>query len=406
MPSTQGQSGATAGELALHAHRYLLRAGLSIANVFAWIFVFQFFYLISNNVARSLIGVVLLYGLSQGVTIVLTPLSAMHLRRGSKHALIWGTLVAAFAYVMLGGFLGGFFSTDQPLWGAAAFAVLIGVYRAVYWVPYHLVAAAASSTGSERQNRRLIYEVIIALLPLFAGLTLMEVPFAPLRLLFGAAALIALSILPALLLPDKREHYSWSYRYTFQQLLRPKHSALVLTAFFDGLQGAALFLIWPLSVFLILEWSYATVGLVFSLTLLLVILARGIYARFLSHYKMERSSVIAVFAISGWVARLAAGTPIGIIVADTYSYASQPLRGTMADPFTFEQSTDRGAFVDEYTVLKEISLSVGRIAMCMLVGFLALATPIPVALAAALVLAAFASGISVALARVTPASVH
>ena len=382
-------------EFTLHGHRYLLRAGLSLVNVFAWIFVFEYFYLVSANMGRALAATALLYGFAQFMTIVATPMAAAHLQRGTKHSIIWGTVCAASAFVLLGATLSGYFNMPFA-WGVVGFAVLLGMYRALYWVPYQV-------TRSETQPHlymKAYLEILIALMPLFAGLTLGAAAFAEGRLLFGAAVLILLSIVPALFLSDKRERFSWPYVYTFKQLLRRKNNGLVLESFLEGLQGAALFLVWPLAVFLILEWSYVTLGLVFSVSLLLILLLRRVYRWLARSYGLENSAAVhAVLVISGWVGRLAAGTPVGVVIADAYSYTTASERGTRLDPFSFEHASDRGAFVDEYTALKEIALAAGRIMLCLVVFSLAFTFSLPVVFAVALTIAATASGIGVLVAR-------
>lgn len=401
-------------ESALHAHRLLLRAGLSIANVFAWIFVFEYFYVLSGETARALAATVLLYALAQLVTIVATPVSAAHLQRGIKHSLIWGVVFLGSAFVVLGATLGGYFSANLPTealaqagggsvlggntfaWEIAGFAVLFGAYRALYWVPYTLSVAEIKP----HLHMRAYFEVLIALMPLFAGLTIASVAFAEGRLLFGAAILIAFSALPVLFLHDTRERFSWPYVYTFRQLWKRKNHGPVLQSLLEGLQGAALFLVWPLAVFLIVEWSYLALGFVFSMTLLFILLLRRVYSWMLGSFRLRDSTTVhVVIAVSGWVARLAAGTPIGIIIADAYSYTTQPERGTRVDPFSFEHASDRGSFIDEYTVLKEIALGIGKIMLCVIIFLLAFIFSLPVVFAIALGIAAAAAGVSVLVAR-------
>ena len=383
--------------LALDAHRFVLRAGLAMGNVFAWILIYDYLAALSGSGPRAIAGTAILYALSQGITIVFTPIAAGHLRTSSRRSLVWGVVFATAAFVLLGATFSGTFAAISPAWGVAYFAILFGIYRALYFVPYQLIRAA---TPKDEFRMPVIYEILVALMPLFAGLTITTVPFGILHIVFGTATLIAFSLLPALWVTDRHERFSWPYVYTFKQILNRNHSGLVVQSFFDGLEGAALFLVWPLAIFLILGSSYGTLGVVFSLTLLFILLSRRLFRRLLSTFRIEGSvPVRVVINVSGWVMRFAAGTPVCVIVADAYSYATQHPRGTSVDPFAFEQSADRGAFVDEYTALKEIVLCVGRIAMCIVIGALALAVPLPIAFAAALALAAFASGISVMLAR-------
>src|SRR3989344_4285347 len=91
----------------LHVHRFLFRTGLSIANTFAWIFVFQYFAVMTRTIPDALIATLAMYVIGQAVTILLTPVSAAHLRRGTKHSLIFGVLLAGAAYISLGATLSG-----------------------------------------------------------------------------------------------------------------------------------------------------------------------------------------------------------------------------------------------------------------------------------------------------------
>src|SRR3989338_11144107 len=177
----------------LHVHRFLFRTGLSIANAFAWIFVFQYFTVITRTIPDALIATLAMYCVGQAVTILLTPVSAAHLRRGSKHSLVFGALLAGAAYVALGATLYGIIDGEPIGWGMAVFAVLLGAYRALYWIPYQL---RASTEIHGRTRLPAVYEVLIALMPAFAGITMAVVPYAPLRLLFGSAVLIGMSLVP------------------------------------------------------------------------------------------------------------------------------------------------------------------------------------------------------------------
>lgn len=395
-------------ESALHAHRLLLRVGLSLAHIFAWIFVFEYFFVLTGSeesvaasAARAIAATVALYGFAQLITIIATPMSAAHLQRGVRRSIIWGVLSASAAFVFLGGALSGYFNTPA-LWGVVAFAVLLGLYRALYWVPYTI-----SRTDQPHMHMRAYLEVLVAFMPLFAGLTISSVAFAEGRLLFGAAALLIISLLPLAFLTDTRERYSWSYVYTFKQLFREKNHGLVLQSILEGLQGTALFLIWPLAIFLIFEWSYLTLGLVFTLTLLFILLLRRLYRWMMRSSSLgESPTVHTVLAVSGWIARLAAGTPAGVIVANVYAFTTDPERGTHFDPASFEHVSDRGAFLDEYTALKEIGAAAGRIMLCGVVFFITPLFPVVIVFGIALVVAALAAGLAVLIARRESAPVY
>ena len=381
----------------LHAHRFLFRVGLSLANVFAWIFVYQYFLLLSDTAKGALLSTIFMYCIAQITTIILTPFSAAHLRRSVKNSLVFGALLASAAYIYLGAALGDTLNSEPLGWGIVIFALLLGAYRAIYWIPYQL---QATTDSRERFRIPIIYETVIALMPAFAGATLVLLPFAPLRLLFGAALLLIVSIIPLIYLHDAVEGFSWNYGETFQQLFAGRHRTILSSSFIQGLQGAVLFLLWPIAAFLIVGSDYETLGIVLSATLLAVMILRWFYRWFSRGTVLENSAPIhATFSVSGWILRLFAGTPFAIFFADSYSYVSEPKRAYNIDPFVFEQSADQGSFIDEYTALKEMGLALGRIFASLLFGLFLLWTTLAFAFACMLILAAIASVASVIIER-------
>ncbi|MEK7107318.1 MAG: hypothetical protein AAB899_03985, partial [Patescibacteria group bacterium] len=349
----------------LHVHRFLFRVGLSIANAFAWIFVLQYFAAITNTLSDALIATLAMYGIGQAVTILLTPISAAHLRRGTKHSLVFGALIAAAAYVTLGATLSntlgggpiGLVSApvDGPTgWGIAVFAILLGAYRALYWVPYEL---RASTEVHGRSRLPIVYEVLIALMPAFAGITMAVVPYAPLRLLFGSAVLIGVSLVPIMALRDYFEKFSWHYMETFRQLFRPGNRRILSASLSGGLQGAVLFLVWPIYVFFLVGSNYKMLGAILSATFLAVLLLRYAYRRLARRMRFERSTTVHIaFSMSGWLMRIFVGSPLGVIFADSYSHVGAPRTSHSIDALTSEQYADNGSFIDEYTALKEMGL--------------------------------------------------
>jgi hypothetical protein len=382
----------------LHTHRLLMRLGFSMAMMFAWIFTFQYFLSASDSLSGAFIGAITVYALSQAIMMLLTPFSAAHLRHGVKRSMVFGSCVAAAALIVLGGTFAGYFSDPQG-WGILLFGFLLGAYRALYWIPYRLQAAHASSGPNA------FYEFLVALMPAFAGATLTSVALGPLRLLFGAAAFMLFSIIPLFPLEDIHERFSWSYGNTFRKLFDERNRVLASRAVLDGIESTALFLLWPLSVFLIVGRSYIIMGLIMSTSLVLVLLLRGFYRRTLAAVLARRSVALDVaFSMSGWILRLAAGTPLAVVFADSYSYVSAPFGAP--EVLSSEHTSDAGSYLDEYTALQEIGLGLGRIVMCAFAGLLILFAPLPVALALSLIGAAVSAGFAAYLAHGVRASAY
>ncbi|MDO8522181.1 MAG: hypothetical protein Q7S08_02750, partial [bacterium] len=338
----------------LHVHRFLFRTGLSIANTFAWIFVFQYFALLTRTIPDALVATLAMYCVGQAVTVLLTPVSAAHLRRGSKHSLVFGALLAGGAYITLGATLYGVIDGEPVGWGIAVFAILLGAYRALYWIPYQLRRAGRSPdftsgllTPTEAHGRArlpVVYELLIALMPAFAGITMAVIPYAPLRLLFGSAVLIGMSLVPVLAIREYFERFAWDYKETFRQLFKRSNRRSLSASVSGGLQGTVLFLVWPISVFFIVGSDYKMLGAILSATFIAILLLRYAYRHLATRMKFERSVPVGVaFYVSGWLIRLFVGSPVGVILADSYSHISSPRSSHSIDAPAFEQSADNGS---------------------------------------------------------------
>lgn len=371
---------------ALAAHRFLFRFSFAGINIFSWIFAFQYFFLVEPDIAHAFVRTALLYALSQTITCLTTPYAARLLRLGARRALLFATVVAASSFVVLGAAFAGFWGGSYIPAALAVFACGLGFYRALYWIPYEIEVEA---TGASRRTR--FAEVCIALAPLLGGLFVVSMPLGPVSLLFAGAAIILFATIPVFFLREVRERFSWGYRETFGQLVEPANRGIVVRTVFEGVSGAALLLFWPLAIFILTGWSYEMLGIILSLTFVVAILGRPLVRRGMRTMSSHNSlGMNVMFAFTPWVLRMLVATPLGVIGVDSYFYTTAPRRIGL-DPLTYEQVADAGSFVDEFTALKEMSLSLGRILMCIVAAVCALSFTLPVAFIAIFIVAAIAS---------------
>ena len=211
-------------------------------------------------------------------------------------------------------------------------------------------------------------------------------------------------LLPILLTPDRYEGFSWGYRETFGQLIGRAHRRIVLSSIADGIQGVALLLIWPLAIFLVVAWSYELLGLILSFTLLVILAIRQIHIGRGRRLRLLSSLPVRVAIVSSaWIGRMLVFDPASIIIADAYLHAGDPKIST--DHGTFEQTSDAGHFIDEYTVVRETGLLIGRILLCIIFAWAASALSLYAAFGTAFVVAGLAAGLSVIIASTTQSSV-
>lgn len=368
-------------------HRALVRTVLAAVSVYVWIFIFQYFYVSNASVAVGLYATVLVYALAQVVTVLLTPLSASRTRYGFRRMLVYAMLSLATAYAILAASFSGYGGSLG--WGIWAFAVLVGAYRALYWVPYSITHAARA--------RRFSYgELFLALIPAIVGLLLAASPIAPIALLCIAAILSLIAILPLAGMREVYEAYAWGYRETFHELFSPERRTLLWRSIAAGIEGAALLLLWPLVIFLLLGWSYFALGLVLTVTFLITMGLR-IFLR--KRFESFSTPVQALVAASAWVLRLGVASAGAIVLVDTYFYVSSRVPGRSIDTTSMEQMADNATYIDEHTALKEMGLALGRLVLCLIVAPLVWHVALSAVFIAAFTIAALAAAFSVVAAR-------
>ena len=380
-------------ERVLWMHRFLLRTAFAVSNVFGWIFVFEYFFAIQSEIGIAFSRTVLMYAFVSTVTCLLVPFSATKLRKGMRSQMMWGVVFVAIAYTLLGATFTGLFGIYSFV-AVVGFGICMGVYRALYWIPYEVERYALG-----KRRARLLYEILIALAPVSAGYLMLWGSVPESMLLFGAVVLMILSLLPLMIIPDTYESFVWRYRETFGELFMPAHRRLLVGAMIDGVQGTGVLLVWPIIIFLVVGWSYTLFGLLLSISFLSIILMRGRVAHTPHPIGIFNSLPIRIAIVSSaWMGRLFVANPFSIIIMHLYERTAGQVHTTI-DHSAHEQSADVGHFVDEYSTLREMGLSLGRMALCVVIAIVASTFSIYVACVTAFVLIAISASVSMVLSQ-------
>lgn len=365
---------------ALSVHRFFLRCAQSGALLFAWIFIFEYFSVV-GTLGQAAAYTALTFCLAHVVSFALTPFSARATRNGIASLTSKALFALLCSYLLLGALLSGF--VTPAVWGIIGFAILFGVYRSFYWISYQAYMALGVKNNT--------YEVVVALMPLLFGYIATLSPH-PATIFIIAALLVGISVVPHMRIQNTIERFPWGVGETFREFFKAHHRTVAVRSMLDGAHATALFLLWPLAIFMMLEWSYALVGIVFSLTLLTILFVRYIQRRFWSQSLVWHTpSIRALHILSAWIFRLVAATPLSIVAVGVYAHIYGNEREE-ADIFAFEHIADRGVYLDEHTVLKEMGASLGKIIIALVFASVASFTSISVALAVVFVLVAITSG--------------
>jgi len=72
------------------------------------------------------------------------------------------------------------------------------------------------------------------------------------------------------------------------------------------------------------------------------------------------SKIGSIFSAFGWIIKIFVGTGFQIFVAGTYHNIMNIFIREPFETLTYEMASDQGHFVDEFTVLREIAINLGR----------------------------------------------
>lgn len=350
---------------ALYSNRLIQQVGGGLLGLFLPIFLFERLGSAQN--------VILFYIIAFGLYVLFVPVGAMMMSKlGLKYSMMFATIFLAGYYLCF------YFLEINFLFFLALALVMATLFRIFYWVPYHTDFAEFTTPGKRgKQIAFLTSGIILAgiILPILSGFIIEKVGFNILFLM--AVFIIMISVIPLFLIRRVYEKYSYSYFQTFKKLFEPANRKLLFGYGADGAQTIVGIVIWPIFIYQLLNHQYFAVGAVSSAIILSTIIFNLIIGGITD--KMPKKNLmkigIILFAI-GWVIKAFIQTGFQIFVVSTYHSFAGIVREIPFSAFLYEEMADRGHYIDEYTVLREISLSMGKVLMLtacfILVGFVGL----------------------------------
>ncbi len=345
---------------ALYTSRTLMRISLGALGVFLPIFFYKEF-------GYDLQLVLAIYLSLFGIQLLITPLSAKLLQViGTRRMLLLGI---SFVTASIGAL---YYFPHNPTYAVLAYIGFAAIYRALYWIPYHV--DFAESLDKRMRGRQLailrnIASVVLIAVPMIGGIIITSSGFSAVFLF--SIVIMLISTIPLFFMHNTYERFSWSYIESFRHLFARGNRPMFLANAASGAQGVALTIFWPIYVFTLLDERYTALGIIASLTVLVVIILRTLVGKLFDTWSHKKMLVVGVvMATTGWVSKLFVQTPLEVFAADSYHNFGRTVNSLSFDATTYEQSADNGRYIDEYTAVKEMALSVGRIVMMLIISTL------------------------------------
>jgi MFS family permease len=249
--------------------------------------------------------------------------------------------------------------------------IALTLFRLTYWLPYHIDFAKFTSK-KERGKQLSILEstrlIISVVSPLVFGFLIAKFGFQ-LMFLFGVFIYL-MSGIPYLSIPRTKEKYSWSYMDTWKQFFAKENRGVVIAYMADGAENVVGVIIWPIFIWELLNGDVLQVGIISTLIVGISVILQLILGKYTD--KMDKKKMLklgSIFHAFGWIAKIFVVTTFQIFITATYHNLSKIFIRTPFDVLTYEMAADEGHYVDEFTVIHEIAIGMGKSLMLLLILF-------------------------------------
>lgn len=341
------------GFLGLYFGRVVMAVSTGLLGVFLPIFLYN---ILNKNMAL----VMGYYAVACFAYLILVAFGAQFLNKfGFRKALIIASLTAAIINVAY------YFTTKENMAVMLPFTlVLLILFRLLFWIPYHVDFAIFTSGGKRGGQVGLLLSTITLLGvvgPMIAGYIIetwsMQVLF------FIAIVMYTLSVIPYGSIPRTNEKFSWNYKKTWTEFFLKRNRGVVWASIAAGAEDTIGIIIWPIFIFVLLEGDYFKVGALSSFIVGVTVLIQYMFGHYLDrgdrkHAMLKAGSILYAF---GWVIKIFVVTAFHVFIAGLYHKITKVVTDTSYDAIFYELAADQGHYVDEFTVLSEMALQIGKI---------------------------------------------
>lgn len=347
------------GFVSLYSSRLIVSIAVGLLGIFFPIFLYNLF-------GQNFQFVVLYYGIGFLLYLITLPIGTMILDDvGFRSALRASVFAGALLYTLY-----YFIEVDTLYYMIPLALLLTTLYRLLYWVPYHV---NFTKFTSKRNRGRQVSAVLATqvtlkvLMPVVAGVIITLYGFDVLFII-GIIVYLASGI-PYLTIPRTRETYSWGYLETWKHFIKHiKHKA-TLAFIAAGAETMVGIVVWPIFIFELLNGNYFQVGLLSTFIVGVTVVVQLMSGKYLDK-KAKKESMLAwgsmLYSI-GWIVKIFIITAFEIFFIGVYHSMTAIMARTPFDALTYEMAADEGQYIDEFTVIKEMALQVGRVIMTLLV---------------------------------------
>jgi len=352
------------GFVCLYTGKTIVMIASAMLGIFLPIFLYELF-------GQNFQMVVIYYGLGSFFYGIFVSIGGKFLNKfGFRRSLRISVLVGALFYVL-------FYFIDQDNWKyiIPLSLFVLTFYRLSYWLPYHVDFAKFTSSKDRGRQVSMINATRLILgifIPLIAGFIITRFNFDVLFVI--AIILYLISGIPYLTIPHTREKFSWTFKQTWQQFFSKKRRKINLAYIADGAENVVGIVVWPIFIYQLLNGDYFKIGAISTLIIGVTVIVQLVLGRYIDVESSQKRVLKwgSLFYSAGWIIKIFISTAFQIFVVGVYHGIASIFLRTPFDALTYEIAADQEHYVDEFTVLHEMSIQLGKSLMIVLVILISL----------------------------------
>ena len=365
-----GKRGDNNGFLKLFISKRLIQgAATAILGVFVPIFLYettgQHFYIVG------------LYYALLSVLYVLFLVPGMHVanRIGFSRSLVLGGVFSVILYGIM-----FFLNADNYWYLLIPLTVAIVGFRIFHWVPFHVDFTLFTKDGERGRQVSLSFATIAfmgVIGPILAGFIITHAGY---EALFGTAvALLVAATISYAFVPETPTRFEWSWRETWQRLRGRDMRPVVVGEFANGAETVVNVVVWPIFLFEILNGDVFEIGAVSTIVVGATIIIQLLLGKYLDRGADSKERTLRVgsslYAL-GWIFKIFVLSAAHVFFVGLYHNIVKIFTRTPFSAILYDMSADQGKYVDEFTVLREMSAHSGRAVSLIVISWLAFFIPI------------------------------
>lgn len=341
------------GFFGLYFGRMVMAISSGLLGVFLPIFIYN---LSDGNVPL----VMAYYAVASGVYLFLVAFGAQFLNQfGFRKALVLASLSAVAINIAY------YYTTPGNMWVFLPISLFFVIlFRLLFWIPYHVDFAIFTDTGRRGGQVGLMLSTITLLAvvgPMLAGYIVEA--FSMQALFLIAIIVYLLGAIPFATVPRTNEKFSWSYIKAWRELFLKKNRAVVWASIAMGAEETIGVIVWPIFIFLLLQGDYFMVGALSSFILGITVLMQYMFGHYLDRLGQKHGMLKAgsILYALGWIIKIFVATAFHVFIIGVYHKVAKVMTDTSYDAIFYDLAADQGHYVDEFTVLREMAMQIGRL---------------------------------------------